>query len=213
MPKVTAGGGWAAIGYTIAKSFKAWGGPAAFWRHMMSRNACKTCAVGMGGGAGGMRNEIGHFPEFCKKSVQATAADMQPPIASSFFDQYSVEQLSRLTPRELENLGRLSYPVVRGARDSHYRRIGWDEAFDRIADRLRSTDPRRSFFYSSGRSSNEAAFLLQWLARVYGTNNVNNCSYYCHQATSVALKDTIGTGTATVVLEDLAQADLAVVIG
>ncbi len=82
MAKVTAGGGWAAIGYTISKSFKAWGGPAAFWRHMASRNACKTCAVGMGGQAGGMRNEAGHFPEFCKKSVQATAADM-PPFFSS----------------------------------------------------------------------------------------------------------------------------------
>ena len=84
MSRVSAGGGWSAIGYTIAKSFKAWGGPTAFWRHMASRNACKTCAVGMGGHEGGMRNEIGHFPEFCKKSVQATAADMQPPMAGRF---------------------------------------------------------------------------------------------------------------------------------
>src|SRR4029077_12571240 len=157
---VTAGGGWAAIGYTIEKSFKAWGGPAAFWRHMASRNACKTCAVGMGGQGGGMRNEIGHFPEFCKKSVQATAADMQPPIAADFFDRFSVEELSQFTPRELENLGRLAYPVVRRANATHYQRMSWDEAFDRIADQLRRTDPRRSFFYSSGRSSNEAAFLL-----------------------------------------------------
>ena len=213
MSNVTAGGGWAAIGYTIAKSFKAWGGPAAFWRHMASRNACKTCAVGMGGQGGGMRNEIGHFPEFCKKSVQATAADMQPPIAADFFDRFSVEQLSQFTPRELENLGRLAYPVVRTAGATRYQRVGWDEAFDRIADQLRRTDPRRSFFYSSGRSSNEAAFLLQWLARVYGTNNVNNCSYYCHQASGVGLAMSIGSGTATVTLEDLKYADFAMVIG
>ena len=62
MPKVTSGGGWAAIGYTIAKSLKAYGGPAAFWRRMASRNSCKTCALGMGGQQGGMRNEAGHFP-------------------------------------------------------------------------------------------------------------------------------------------------------
>jgi molybdopterin-dependent oxidoreductase alpha subunit len=209
MAKVTAGGGWAAIGYTISKSFKAWGGPAAFWRHMASRNACKTCAVGMSG----MRNERGQFPEFCKKSVQATAADMQPPIAADFFEKFSIDQLARFSPRELENLGRLAYPVVRRAAESHYRRVGWDEAFDRIADVLRRTEPRRSFFYSSGRSSNEAAFLLQWLARVYGTNNVNNCSYYCHQASGVGLAMSIGSGTATVTLEDLDHADFAMVIG
>lgn len=158
IPKVKAGGGWAALGYTLQKSIKAWGGPVAFWRHMASRNACKTCAVGMGGQQGGMRNETGHFPEFCKKSVQAMAADLQPPIAAKFFDQHSVEKLSRYSSRELENLGRLAYPVVREFRGTHYQAITWEKAFDRIAASLRQTESRRSFFYSSGRSSNEAAF-------------------------------------------------------
>src|SRR5262245_45846263 len=170
MFKVRAGGGWAAIAYTVEKSLKAWGGPVAFWRHMVSKNTCKTCAVGMGGQQGGMRNEAGRFPEFCKKSIQATAADMQPPIPPDFFDKWSVDELGRLSPRELENLGRLAYPVVCEQGASHYRRITWDHAFERISVALKQTEPRRAFFYSSGRSSNEAAFLLQWLARVYGTN-------------------------------------------
>jgi len=81
------------------------------------------------------------------------------------------------------------------------------------AEKFVTTDPSKSFFYSSGRSSNEAGFVFQLLARLYGTNNVNNCSYYCHQATSEALGSTIGTGTATVELEDLSHCDMVFVIG
>ena len=81
------------------------------------------------------------------------------------------------------------------------------------ASRLKATDPDRSFFYSSGRSSNEAAFVFHLFARLFGTNNVNNCSYYCHQATGVALGSTIGTGTSTVELADLERCDLIFVVG
>ena len=84
---------------------------------------------------------------------------------------------------------------------------------EKINITLQQTDPDRTFFYSSGRSSNEAAFLLQLFVRVYGTNNINNCSYYCHQASGVGLSATIGTGTATVVLEDLRKSDMIWVIG
>lgn len=211
MSKVTAGGGPAAIWYTLRKSFST--NPVEFWRRMLSRNACKTCAYGMGGQEGGMRNEAGSFPEFCKKSVQAMAADMQPPVADDFFERHSVRELSALTPRELENLGRLAYPVSLRAGDTHFRRIDWNDALLRTVDALRRTDPHRAFFYSSGRSSNEAAFLLQWLARVYGTNNVHNCSYYCHQASGVGLGASIGTGTATVTLDDIHKADFVLLIG
>ncbi|MEO5930712.1 MAG: FdhF/YdeP family oxidoreductase [Candidatus Kapaibacterium sp.] len=213
MKKVRSGGGWAAVAYTVRKSFEAEGGPRRFWKRMSSRNACKTCAYGMGGQSGGMRNELGHFPEFCKKSVQAMAADMQPPIAGDFFENYPVAELAKLSPRELEHLGRLSYPVVLRHGDTHYRRLSWDKALDSIAAALRATNPDRTFFYSSGRSSNEAAFLLQWLARVYGTNNVNNCSFYCHQASGVGLGQSIGSSTATVTLEDVESADFVLLVG
>ena len=94
-----------------------------------------------------------------------------------------------------------------------YTPISWDDALDRIAAKLRATPPDETFWYFSGRSSNEAGFLLQLFARLYGTNNVNNCSYYCHQASGVGLASVTGSGTATIELEDLEHADLVFVIG
>ena len=123
-----------------------------------------------------MVNEAGHFPEVCKKSLQAMAADMQDGISSEFFARYSLAELRTLSPRELESCGRLTTPIHAAPGDTHYQPVSWDEALDRLAIALQSTPPERSFFYSSGRSSNEAGFLLQLLARAFGTNNVNNCS-------------------------------------
>jgi len=182
-------------------------------RRMQTHNACKTCAVGMGGQSGGMRNEAGSFPEVCKKSIQAQAADMQPPIPERFFAEHSVADLECWSARRIEATGRLGFPLMWRLGETHFRRIAWSDAERVAADALRTAAPARTFFYSSGRSSNEAAFLLQCFARVCGTNNVNNCSYYCHQASGVALQRAIGTGTATVTLEDIERADLAVVIG
>jgi molybdopterin-dependent oxidoreductase alpha subunit len=206
------GGGFAAIGYSLRKAREA-GGVVRVSRRLAANNACKTCALGMGGQQGGMRNEAGGFPEVCKKSIQAQAADMQPPLDERFLASHDVATLERWTSRELEHAGRLGFPIAWRDGDTHFRRIAWDEALAIAARALRETTPERTFFYASGRSSSEAGFLLQCLARVYGTNNVNNCSSYCHQASSVALGDAIGSGTATVVLDDLAQADLVVVVG
>ncbi|WP_241263043.1 FdhF/YdeP family oxidoreductase [Parahaliea mediterranea] len=179
---------------------------------LSARNACKACGLGMGGQRGGMTNELGEFPAVCNKSVQAQSTDIQPPLPPAFFD-HPLGELRELTPRELEHAGRLGNPIHKSAGEDRYREVSWDWALDRAARRLRDCDPGRSFFYSSGRSSNESGFLLQLLARLYGTNNVNNCSYYCHQATSVGLGSTIGTGTATVELDDLSACDLVFVIG
>lgn len=205
------GGGWKAIGYTtrLASRVGWW----KMWKALRSKNTCKTCAVGMGGQLGGMVNEGGYFPEVCKKSVQAMASDMQDAIPDSFWSQYSVNQLKAMTSRQLEHCGRLVRPVVLEEGASHYRPIEWEEVLQRLADRMASAGPERSFFYASGRSSNEAGFLLQLIARQFGTNYVNNCSYYCHQASGVGLTSSIGTGTGTIRLEDLKNVDLYFLIG
>ncbi|MFQ5665973.1 MAG: FdhF/YdeP family oxidoreductase [Candidatus Binatia bacterium] len=210
--QIQAGGGLAAIRYSLKKAREA-GGVFRLARRLRRDNACKTCALGMGGQLGGMRNERGSFPEVCKKSVQAQAADMQAPLSERFFAAHSVADLERWSPREFEAAGRLGFPILWQAPAAHFRRVSWAEAYAIASGALRATTPERTFFYSSGRSSNEAAFLLQCFARIFGTNNINNCSYYCHQASSVALQRAIGSGTATVVLEDLERADLAVIVG
>ena len=179
---------------------------------LTANNTCKACGLGMGGQAGGMTNEAGEFPAVCNKSVQAQSSDLQAPIPAAIF-QHSVQELAQLTEAQMNQLGRLTVPLFKPAGSDHFTLLSWDQALSSAVDWFQITEPARSFFYSSGRASNEAGFILQLFARLYGTNNVNNCSYYCHQATSVALGNSIGTGTATVELDDLAQADCIFVVG
>lgn len=211
MKPLKSGGGWKAIFYSLRLARGV--GPWKFWNAMRSKNACKTCAVGMGGQLGGMVNEGGLFPEVCKKSFQAMASDMQGAVRPEFFQRYGIRELRALSPRELEASGRLVDPLYLGPGESHYRVIGWDEAIDKLASQLKASGPEKTFYYASGRSSNEAGFLLQLLARVQGTNYVNNCSYYCHQASGVGLASSIGAGTGTIRWEDLHHCDLYVLIG
>lgn len=212
MRKVKSGGGLAALLYSFKKA-KEVGGIWALFKALRTRNTCKTCALGMGGQKGGMVNEKGSFPEVCKKSIQAMTADMQPAITADFWSKHSLEELATWSPRRLEKSGRLIQPVLYEKGAMHYRTITWNEAFDRLVRALKEVTPDETFWYFSGRSSNEAGFLLQLLARLYGTNNVNNCSYYCHQASGVGLNSSLGTGTATIQLEDLENADLVFIIG
>ena len=173
------------------------------WKAMRSKNACKTCALGMGGQRGGMVNEPGHFPEVCKKVAAGDgrrhAGSHPPRILAALFDRAA----AAFSPRELEACGRLVEPVRYSRESGRYEpdRAG-TTALDAIAGKLRATPPDETFWYFSGRSCNEAGFLLQLFARLYGTNNVNNCSYYCHQASGVGLTSVTGSGTATVALED-----------
>lgn len=205
------GGGWKAIAYTLRMANRV--GWWKLWTAMRSKNACKTCALGMGGQMGGMVNEGGYFPEVCKKSFQAMVSDMQSGITEEFFQRYGFAELRAFSPRQMEMSGRLVFPIYAGPNDTHYRQISWDEAQQRLADKLKAAGPQRSFFYASGRSSNEAGFLFQLFARLFGTNYVNNCSYYCHQASGVGLGAAVGAGTGTIQLDDLDHADLYILIG
>ena len=204
-------GGFNNIQYSLKAASKT--GYGKMLKAIFSRNACKTCAYGMGGQKGGMINELGEFPQVCKKAFQAQITDIQAPIPPQLFTEKSISEFKTTSPRLIERSGRLNTPLFKSKRDTHYSAISWETAFNKIADQLKKTNPDRSFFYSSGRSSNEAAFLLQLFARIYGTNNINNSSYYCHQASGVGMTSCIGSGTATIQLRDISKADLIFVIG
>ena len=210
MSKTIVGGGTKKILYALRTAQRI--GVLNSAKALSSKNACKACGLGMGGQAGGMVNELGEYPAVCNKSVQAQSTDIQPAIPEAVLT-HPLADFAELDGHELEHLGRLATPIHKAAGADHYRVVDWEFALSRAAERLRATDPGRAMFYSSGRSSNEAGFLFQLFARAWGTNNVNNCSYYCHQASGVGLRTTIGTGTSTVELADLARCDLILVIG
>ncbi|MEQ9410782.1 MAG: FdhF/YdeP family oxidoreductase [Fuerstiella sp.] len=211
MKRPRSGGGWKAVAYSLKLASRV--GWWKMWKAMRSKNACKTCAVGMGGQLGGMVNEGGYFPEVCKKSFQAMASDLQGAIPKSFWQSCDLPRLKAMSSRQLEHCGRLVEPVLLSPGGTHFRPVSWDEALQKMVSAMQSAGPLRSFFYASGRSSNEAGFLLQLMSRLFGTNYVNNCSYYCHQASGVGLGSSIGTGAGTVRLEDLEHTDLYILIG
>lgn len=209
-PAAGIGGGPKKVLYTLRTVGRIGVGKTA--KALTSKNTCKACAYGMGGQKGGMTNELGEFPSVCNKSVQAQSTDIQPAIPTEIF-QHDLADLRALSGREMESLGRLDTPLYRAAGANRFAPVTWEWAMAHAAERLGATDPARAFFYASGRSSNEAGFVFQLLGRAWGTNNISNCSYYCHQGTSEGLASTIGKGTATIELADLTGADLIFVIG
>lgn len=205
------GGGLKAVRYVMSVASNV--GARRLAEAVRSKNACKACAFGTGGQRGGLHNEHNTGIEICNKNIQAQSGDMRPAIPRAVFEDNRLSDLARLSGRELEGLGRLAHPLYKAPGAERYQVIPFEDALARISARLRRTAPQRSFFYASGRSSNEAAFLLQLFARLYGSNHVNNCSYYCHQASGVGMQAAIGTGTATVQYQDLPQADTIFVMG
>ena len=153
--------------------------------------------------------------EFCENGAKALADETTTKkVLPSFFAEHSVEALSRLSDFHLNNLGRLTCPMHLAEGELHYKPIAWSDAFALVAKALKATSgPDRTAFYTSGRCSNEAAFLYQTLARMVGTNNMPDCSNMCHESSGTALTRTIGIGKGTVTLEDFARTDLVLVIG
>lgn len=153
--------------------------------------------------------------EYCENGGKAVAWEMTARRCTpDFFAAHTVTELSALSDYELEMEGRLTHPMRYDAGRDQYVPVSWDEAFAIVGEHLRALpNPNLAEFYTSGRASNEAAFLYQLFAREYGTNNFPDCSNMCHEATSVGLPQSIGVGKGTVLLEDFARADCIFIFG
>jgi molybdopterin-dependent oxidoreductase alpha subunit len=153
--------------------------------------------------------------QFCENGAKAVTWEAtKKRVPPAFFAAHTVSELRGWNDHALEDQGRLTHPMRYDAATDTYRPIAWDEAFARIGAVLRALpDPNMAEFYTSGRASNEAAFLYQIFAREYGTNNFPDCSNMCHEATSVGLPQSIGIGKGTVSLDDFDRCDLIIAMG
>lgn len=153
--------------------------------------------------------------EFCENGAKAVTWEATPVvIGSDFWAGHPVSELRERSEYWLGMQGRLTEPVHKPAGEDHYRPVSWEQAFTIVADKLKGlADPNQATFYTSGRTSNEAAFLYQLFVRAYGTNNLPDCSNMCHESSGWAMGQTIGIGKATVSYDDFAKADLIIIMG
>ncbi|UXS01405.1 FdhF/YdeP family oxidoreductase [Agrobacterium tumefaciens] len=207
----SAAGGWGAL-KSVGKRLMESGAPISGARTLLKANQpdgfdCPGCAWG--------DPEHGSSFEFCENGVKAVAWEAtEARVPPDFFVQHTVSTLAQWSDYELEKQGRLTHPMRYDRKADKYLPVSWDDAFAEIGRILNSLDsPDRAEFYTSGRASNEAAFLYQLMVRLYGTNNFPDCSNMCHEASGVGLKASIGVGKGTVLLEDFEQADAIFVIG
>lgn len=153
--------------------------------------------------------------EFCENGAKAVAAEAtRKRVRPEFFAEHSISELNEKEDRWLGRQGRLTVPMFKDRGEDHYREIGWAEAFDLVTEQLRALEsPDQAAFYTSGRTSNEAAFLYQLFVRGYGTSNLPDCSNMCHESSGEALGQTIGIGKGSVSLHDLETSKLIVIAG
>lgn len=159
--------------------------------------------------------EPSKIAEYCENGAKALAEEATHlTLGPEFFAQYSVEELSQWSDFKIGKSGRLISPMVLKPNTIHYEPISWEDAFALIADELKGLDhPDEAIFYTSGRSSNEAAFLYGLFVRAFGTNNMPDCSNMCHESSGIALTETLGIGKGSVKLEDFDKADVVMVVG
>ncbi len=153
--------------------------------------------------------------EFCENGAKAVSSEGTRQRADrAFFARYGVDELARHSDQWLNEQGRIIEPMVLRDGSSHYEPIGWSDAFSLVAKELhRLESPNQATFYTSGRASNEAAFLYQLFVRQFGTNNLPDCSNMCHESSGTAMVDTIGVGKSTIVFDDFEHADTILIIG
>lgn len=158
------------------------------------------------------RSRIG---EYCENGAKAIAEEATTKkLDAPFFAKNSIPYLSTLSDYEIGKKGRIAQPMYLKSGSNFYEEISWDEAFLRIAKHLNGlNDPNEAVFYTSGRTSNEAAFLYQLFVREYGTNNLPDCSNMCHESSGVALSETLGIGKGSVTLEDFNDTDVVLILG
>jgi anaerobic selenocysteine-containing dehydrogenase len=153
--------------------------------------------------------------EFCENGAKAVTWEATPvTIASEFWAEHPVSGLRDRSEYWLGMQGRLTEPVYKPAGEDHYRPVSWETAFSLIADKLNSlASPDEAAFYTSGRTSNEAAFAYQLFVRAFGTNNLPDCSNMCHESTGWAMGQTVGIGKSTISYNDFGKADLIIIMG
>lgn len=160
-------------------------------------------------------DERSSLGEFCENGLKAMAEEAQnKTVGANFFEKHSVDELASWSDFEIGKSGRLAEPMFLSEGATHYKPISWDEAFNKVGTHLNALkSPDEAVFYTSGRTTNEAAFLYQLFVREFGTSNLPDCSNMCHEASGSALSETLGIGKGSVTLDDLYKAEVVMVIG
>jgi len=209
----TAAAGMGAILYAGKMIFKEAGffrGFKALW-HLNKKSGfiCPSCAWP------DPDDERSSIAEYCENGAKAVAEETTTKkLTASFFKESAVKDLAMLSDHEIGKKGRIAQPMYLSKGSSHYQTISWNDAFKKIGTALNNlVSPDEAIFYTSGRTSNEAAFVYQLFVREYGTNNLPDCSDMCHESSGVALTESLGVGKGSVKLDDLYEAEVIIIIG